>query len=60
MDLSQRQMRVLKMSLLRAPSVGHLVQDDLDDLNSRAADPSYALGVEFDLRGEVVTVRSLL
>src|ERR1039458_1948528 len=45
-------MRVLKMNLFRAPPVGHLVQNDLGDLDSCAADPGYPVGVEFNLRGE--------
>src|ERR1700733_9978202 len=39
-------MRVLKMHLLRAPSMGNLVQNNLGHLYSRTADPGYSLAVE--------------
>src|ERR1017187_5777998 len=40
------------MNLLRTPAIRDLVQNDLGDLDPRAANPGDALAVEFNLRGE--------
>ena len=43
---------MLKVNLLRTPAIRDLVQNDLGDLDLRAANPGDALAVEFNLSGE--------
>jgi hypothetical protein len=52
MDLRQREMRVLKVNLLGAPCISHLVQNDFGHLDSHATYPGYPLGVKVNLRSE--------
>jgi hypothetical protein len=51
-DLRQRQMRVLKVALLRAVTPGEFVQDHFGDLHFGAANPGNTIAFEFNLRGE--------
>src|SRR5258708_11508795 len=51
-DLCQRQMRMLKVNLLRAPTICHLIQNNFRDLYFCAGNPCHILTIKFDLRGE--------
>src|SRR5713226_8372433 len=51
-DLCQRQMRMLEVNLLRAPTIRHLIQNNFRDLYFRAGNPCHTLTIKFDLRGE--------
>lgn len=44
-DLSERQLRMLKMYFLRTPSVGEFVQHNLSDFHFRAGDPGDTLAI---------------
>lgn len=50
-DLGQGEMGVLKMDLLRAPSVCDHVQGDLEDLSVGPVDPRHAPVVDLDVSG---------
>src|SRR5438093_834918 len=49
-DLSQREVRMLVMHLLGTPSVGQMVEHDLNHLHVRVVDPCAPGGVDSDVR----------